>query len=121
MNIREYLQKTLSISGSLTDANDIEMHYGIKLVGEAKKITETLDQEIFFEGGFFLKLLSKQEVIDASEDMQVDFTAKEVIPLFDIGDNDYIAYHYGKKQWCKFNIVDEIEFSIQHSVIEFFV
>lgn len=64
-------------------------------------------QEETYKGA---RLLSLEEILDCSEDMQVDFSAIGLIPIFDIFDNDYICYQTKNNKWCIFNIVDEISF-----------
>ncbi len=40
-------------------------------------------------------------------DLHVSFKDKEIIPLIDCGENDFIVYHFMDKIWSKFNIIDE--------------
>lgn len=56
------------------------------------------------------RLLSLEEILNADEDLQVDFVQYGLIPVFDVYDNDFICYQTKDGNWCKFNIVDEIRF-----------
>lgn len=64
------------------------------------------------------RLLLAQEIIDASEDMQVDFESFSLIPVFDIFDNDFICFQIKNGKWCVFNIVDEISFKTDKTLEE---
>lgn len=119
MRIADYLRNALSLSAS-DDANFVEVLYGIRLDGEIKKITDSLDESISFESEDYLRLLSKEEITDAEKDMQVDFVENGIIPIFDTGDNDYISYDVKKSKWCRYNIVDEISFSEKNTIEEYF-
>lgn len=121
MTIMEYLKETLTVSAPTVQQSEIEKMFGIYLEKEPKKIISHIDSEIFFEGQNFLKLLSKQEILDCCGDLNVDFINKKIIPVFDLGDNDYIVFSYGDNWWYKFNIVDEVLFSKHKSIIEFFI
>ena len=50
------------------------------------------------------------EIINATADLEVDFVAHALLPIFDIGDNDFVVFDFSENCWCLFNIVDEIKF-----------
>jgi hypothetical protein len=74
---------------------------------------------VFYEEFPLLRGLSHKEIENASVDMSVDFVSKGILPLFDVGDNDYIAFNFVKNKWCKYNIADESEFSNVSSIFEY--
>ena len=122
MKIMDFLRRALSEDcADSKKANAIEKLYCCQLKNEARKIAAHLDETVFFENEGFLRLLSFSEVCDASEDLNVDFQAVRVLPLFDLGDNDYIAYRMDENKWCRFNIAEELSFSTKASIIEFFI
>lgn len=49
-------------------------------------------------------------ILDIPEEVSVDFVKHNLIPLADLGDNNYFCYNTKTKEYCKFNIVDEITF-----------
>ena len=57
------------------------------------------------------RTLSFNEVIHAEEDNGVSFASKNLIPVVDAGDNDYIVYNKASNNWCMYNIVDETIFN----------
>lgn len=53
------------------------------------------------------RTLSLNEVLHAEEDNMVPLKSKELIPIADIGNNDWIVYDGEKKMWWIYNILDE--------------
>lgn len=54
--------------------------------------------------------LDNSLILNADEELQVDFNKYGLIPVFDAYDNDYICYQIKNAKWSMFNIVDEIAF-----------
>lgn len=54
--------------------------------------------------------LDNSLILNADEELQVNFNKYGLIPVFDAYDNDYICYQIKNAKWCMFNIVDEIAF-----------
>lgn len=75
---------------------------------EVKKILSYKFEDYFLESEDFLRALSLDEIINAKENFQVDFPKKQVIPLFDLCDNDFIVYHVNENKWSIMNITDSI-------------
>jgi hypothetical protein len=94
----------------------IEKVYGAELPELIQKILSNCDESVFFDDGD--RILSYQEVIDAKEDLHIDFARKEIVPIVDCGENDFIVYHFKEKKWSKFNIVDEIFFKERDTLEE---
>ena len=67
---------------------------------------------LFKFGGFVgnYRFLSLDEIEYAEDDLHVDFKKKNIIPLVDCGDNDFIVYDYCSEKWMLFNIVEKVAF-----------
>ncbi len=63
-----------------------------------------------FLDGPFCRKMDVDEIRESKDFWQVDFPAIGLLPIFDCGDNDFIAYRFSDDKWVKFNIVDEIVF-----------
>lgn len=120
MKLKDTLAKLEEVKIDADFTAQIEAMYKADLPDEVKRILSLSNEAVFYEDFSLLRGLSHAEIIDASVDMAVDFIAKGILPLFDVGDNDYIVYDILEKVWCKFNIVDEVKFSTSHSISEFF-
>lgn len=96
----------------------IEYQYGFGLPIVAQKIISASKTSIFFDDDW--RTLSFQEIIDASNDLHVNFEDQKLIPLIDTGENDFIVYCAENNTWSKFNIVEECHFKSKKSFLEFF-
>ena len=65
-----------------------------------------------------LRLLSYREVVNASEELHVDFQTKCILPLIDCGDNDFISYGTDDGTWFLYNIVENVKFKERESLGE---
>jgi len=101
--------------------NQIETLYNSAFSEDLKRIFSLCGEVIFLEDEAhdFLRVLSRKEIISASQDLEIDFVDLMLIPLIDTGDNDFIAYDLGENHWCMFNIVDEIKFKENQSLSEY--
>lgn len=121
MNIQEYLNQTLNSKSNNDNIRLVNQLWKCSLNNEISVVISHLDKEIFIKESGFIKILSFQEVMDSSDDMNVDFTDIGIIPVIDTGDNDYIAYSIRENIWCKFNIADEFEYDRQKSIRDYFL
>lgn len=121
MKILEFINSLDERSATTQSAEKIEQVYGIKLKDDIKQVLSKKPEGIFFESEDVLRLLSCEEIVDASQDMNVDFIELKLIPIIDTGDNDYIVYDIEKSSWCKFNIVDGVKFKQREALKEFFL
>ena len=85
--------------------NDKELRLLISALG---------NNPIFFEDEKFYRLISLTEILDAENELGVNISSKEIIPLIDCGDNEFIY------TWCKFNIGDDFEYSQKKSILLYF-
>ena len=115
-----------SISTEL--ANKINSAYQTVLPQDVLKLLGVEPNGCFLEkiGILFLRvtlcrLLSTDEILNASKELHVDFVAHGVIPLFDKSDNNFIVYDYKNNQWKKFNIVDETSYGAKNSLKDILV
>ncbi len=56
------------------------------------------------------RVMTIEEILDANDDMGVDFVGLRLIPFVDCFDNDYICFDIKNKNWTMFNSVDELKF-----------
>ena len=111
MNLKDALAKLTDTRINDAFVWQLEKMYARSLPDEIKLIVSLSEETVFYDDFPLLRGLSNPEIAKASEDMHVDFIGKKLIPLFDVGDNDFIVFDLAEKVWYKFNIVDEIKFS----------
>lgn len=118
IKLRDYVQSII-INGNI-DMSKVRMVEDLykkeidnKLV---MRIISSSEETKFFDDN--IRSLSFNEIIEAENDLHVDFKSKGLLPLFDCGDNDFIVYHLYDKTWSKFNITDNTIFKRSISLID---
>ncbi|WP_028517448.1 hypothetical protein [Ruminococcus flavefaciens] len=120
MTIKEYLGKIKELKIDEIKVNHIEKQYSEGIPKNVKRLISNCDKTIFFDNDNILRLLSFSEIMNAEKDLHVDFKSRNMIPLFDCGDNDFIVYNYKDANWAKFNIIDEVIFKTENNLEEVF-
>ena len=116
MTIGEYIRLTAESKINEDMVSAAEQVYKTKLPDNIKKFISSSNEGRFLDDNF--RALAFSEIIDAENDMHVDFVGKKLIPLFDCFDNDFIVYEFSSSYWAKFNIVDECLFKIKQNIEE---
>jgi len=120
MNIKDFIEKIEEQSINTALVEKIEEVYEMKLADYVKKLLSASLEGEFFDSDGILRLLSHKEILNASEELSVDFNTLKIVPIFDTGDNDYIVFDVENNNWCKFNIVDSVKFKQRQLLKEFF-
>ncbi len=122
MKIKEFIQQIYNKEYDNNNLRQIEKKFGEVCNEEARALISQLrlDAPIFFDGEDFYRIVSLQEILDASADMNVDFETRKIFPLIDCSENDFISFDTKEQLWCKFNIVDEFQYSKKNSILEYF-
>lgn len=108
MTKKDYLTQLVDEKINEEKVKKTEKIYGIEFPLLVKKIISSAEECVFLEEGY--RLLSYNEINEASADLHLDFGKKGILPLIDCGENDFIVYHYNDGIWSKFNIIDEVVF-----------
>lgn len=118
MDREEFLSSLNKTAISTENVDKIKQIYGCTPSVELKKILSFDNNGIFFDGGSFCRLLSLDEIINATRELHVDFVKHGFVPLFDIEDNNFIVWDFANNCWKKFNIVDETPYGTRKSLTE---
>ena len=117
MNIKNFVTTLDNIPKKADAVEKITESYSTKMLpGDVEKLLSASRSGIFFDEG--CRLLSLEDIVSASGDLNVDFLSACIIPLIDTGDNNYIVYNHKFNNWSIFNIVDESSFCTKNSLIE---
>lgn len=117
MNKQEFIENLHVNKIDGVKVKKIEDLYKCNISEEVKQIVSNCDETIFFDDDDS-RVLSFREIMDAEEDLHVEFIKKKMIPLFDCLDNDFVVYKTDTHMWMKFNIVDEIDYDEADSLEE---
>jgi bacterioferritin (cytochrome b1) len=120
MHIKELFRQLEKIPINEKGVASIEEKYGYQLSVEAKKIVSYSEGGSFFEDDDLIRILAIDEIINANEELNVDFVQQKLLPLIDTGDNNFIVFNFENNRWCKFNIVDETRYRESTSLFDYF-
>lgn len=56
------------------------------------------------------RVMTIEEILDANDDIGIDFAGLKLIPFVDCFDNDYVCFDMQGNNWTLFNSVDEVKF-----------
>jgi hypothetical protein len=110
MTINDFMAQLKTGKADISVFKQIEARYKATETDAPVLIFSFLKDGVFLNDRKFLRLLSLDESIKATEELHVDFINLNIIPIFDIMDNDFICYDFNNKIWCKFNIIDEVRY-----------
>ena len=111
MTKKEFLQSVTAVSEDSAKVEKIEKIYGAVTSELVRKIISYVNKTVFLDEDDW-RVLSYSEIENAASDLNVDFTGKKLLPLFDCCENDFVVYCLAEDGWAKFNIVDESLFQI---------
>lgn len=121
MQVIDFLKKATVQEKDPDAVRQIEELYQEPLYGAVNNLFSHVGEPLFLEDKYFAKILSLQEILDAGEDMNVDFVGQKIIPLIDTGDNDYICYRINTRDWCRYNIVDELAYDPKSRILDYYI
>lgn len=116
MTKKEYLEKLRENAIVKDKVGEVRQIYGCELPEIVQRIVSDCEKTIFLDDD--MRILSFAEIMEAEQDLHVNFKEKGIIPLIDCGENDFIVYHLKNRIWSKFNIIDETVFKKKNELDE---
>lgn len=114
MTKQEYINKLLKYPDDKERIKAVSVIYGTEIIGIFAKIISFADNADFIADE--RRLLSYNEIINASTLYGKDFKEKGIIPFVDAYDNDLIVYIITENSWAKYNISDDIIFKKKDNI-----
>ena len=93
----------------------IEKKYNCKLPEDVKKIISVTDDFYSFED--LIIRMDNDIILNPEEELFCNIMDKNIIPIFDCYDNDYICYDFVNNNWCMFNSVDESIYDTNKNIL----
>jgi hypothetical protein len=118
MKLADVIRNINSIEIDASFVLQVEDLYCCKLPEDAARILCIPVNEENYDEQVILRKLSRDMILEASEEMNSDFIGYKLLPLFDCGDNDYICYDFENNIWCMFNIVDDSIFNKHKGILD---
>lgn len=118
MDRKDFLESLAKVVVDNELVSNIQKVYGVVFPEEVQQLVSFDRHGAFVDGDKFCRLLAFDEIVNAKEELHVDFVQHAIVPLFDIGDNNFVVFNFRKGCWNKFNIVDEIIYGEKALLIE---
>ena len=118
MTGNDFLQQLKHTEINESSVKTIEIKYNCRLPMFIQEIISASQECIFLDNDW--RILSVKEILDAPEDLHVDFVELRILPLIDTGENNFIVYCLEKEDWSKFNIIDECFFKNKRTLDDYF-
>lgn len=120
MNRKDFLKRVQVGSGENKTKEKLENTYGKVVPEEIVNILSVFPEPVLFDENES-RTLSVNEVVHAEEDLKVPFKTNGIVPIAELGSNDYIVYSAEKKLWYIYNILDEVLFDESNSFEKLFL
>lgn len=116
MTSKQYVLGIISTKENKDKIEKLETLYKTSFPDVIKKIISAADEPQFFDDDS--RMMSFDEMIDAENDLHIEFSKLGIFPIIDCGENDFIVYHTKSKSWSKFNINEEITYDTKNTLEE---
>lgn len=116
MNKKEFIEAALVCNIKEDRVKQIEEKYKVRLNADVSKLVSYADTVDFFDEE--RRALSFAEIVDASEEFEVDTVELGIIPLIDAYDCTYIVYLTKEDKWARFSSVDGTVYMKKDSLAE---
>lgn len=118
MEIKTLLERMNIAEVNTEKVTLVNEKYNVQISNELEKIVSLLSDESQFFDDF--RLLSFDEVLNASEEFGYDFGMNHMLPILEGTENDFVVYQFNPQQWAKFNLTDEVDFKFRKNLADIF-
>jgi len=119
MKLRDTLEKLDNVEIDKAIIGKIETLYKTKLSNELAKIISLNKDGVSYDEKPVFNGLSSNAILNAYNDLYIDFVSLNLLPLFDIGDNEYIVYNLKKGCYALYDISDDTEYSEESDLLKY--
>jgi len=119
MKLRDALARLNNVEIDKTVIGEIETLYKTTLSNELKKVISLNKAGVSYDDKSVFNGLSSNAIINAYNDLYIDFVGLNLLPLFDIGDNEYIVYDLKKRCYALYDISDDDEYSEESDLLKY--
>jgi hypothetical protein len=119
MRLRDALARLDKVEIDKESINEIETLYKTKLSTELKKVISLNIDGVSYDDKSIFNGLSANAILNAYNDLYVDFVALQLLPLFEIGDSEYIVYNLKKRCYAIYDISDDHEYREESDLLKY--
>jgi len=119
MKLRDALAKLNNVKVDKEIIGQIEALYKTKFSGELEKVITLNKDGVSYDDKSIFNGLSANAILNAYNDLYIDFVSLNLVPLFEIGDNEYIVYNLKKRCYALYDISDDDEYSEESNLLNY--
>jgi len=119
MRLRDALIRLDRVEIDKEAVSNIEALYKTKFSSELQKVISLNKDGVSYDDKSVFNGLSANAILNAFNDLYIDFPALNLVPLFDIGDSEYIVYDLNKRCYALYDISDDDEYSQASNLLEY--
>jgi len=119
MKLRDALTGLDNVEIDRAIISDIETLYKTKFPGELQRVISLNKDGVSYDEKSVFNGLSSNAILNAYDDLYIDFVGLNLVPLFDIGDNEYIVYNLKKKCYALYDISEDDEHSEERDLLKY--
>jgi len=119
MKLRDALAELDNVEIDRANTSKIETLYKTKFSIELQKIISLNKGGVSYDDKSVFNGLSAKAILNAYNDLYIDFVGLNLVPLFDIGDNEYIVYDLKKKCYALYDISEDDEHSEESDLMKY--
>jgi lambda repressor-like predicted transcriptional regulator len=119
MKLRDALAGLNNIKIDKAIISQIETLYNSKFSNELQKVISLNKDGVSYDDKSVFNGLSSNAILNAYNDLYIDFVSLNLVPLFNIGDNEYIVYDLKKRCYALYDISDDDEYSEEADLLKY--
>jgi len=119
MKLKDALAELDNVEIDRAAIGEIETLYKTKVPKELQKVISLNKGGVSYDDKSVLNGLSAKAILKAYDDLYIDFVNLNLVPLFDIGDNEYIVYDLKKKCYALYDISEDDKYSEENDLMKY--
>jgi hypothetical protein len=119
MKLRDALADLDNVEVDRAIISEIETLYKTKFSKELQKVISLNIDGVSYDDKSVFNGLSAKAILNAYNDLYIDFVSLNLVPLFDIGDSEYIVYDLKKKRYALYDISEDDEHSEETDLMNY--
>jgi len=119
MKLRDALVKLNNVEIDKASVGKVETLYKTKFSTELQKVISLNKDGVSYDDKSVFTGLSADAIVNAYNNLYIDFVSLNLVPLFDIGDSEYIVYNIKKRCYALYDISDDDEYREASDLLEY--
>jgi lambda repressor-like predicted transcriptional regulator len=119
MKLRDALARLDKVEIDKAIISEIETLYKTKFPNEVQKVISLNKDGVSYDDKSVFNGLSANAILNAYNDLYIDFVSLNLLPLFNIGDSEYIVYDLKKRRYALYDISEDDEYSEESDLLKY--